>query len=170
MIAGEPGKVFTTGDRGGYLAVMVRLAEVDTEELSDLCWSPSSLVAGYIQGTLLQGAQAAASQPTGGKTVKGTGLAIRSHVRSGLCIMRLHWNEPRSFRARSSADRALASGARGHRFESCRAYHPSLCPTVCRFLRRVTQVTPAAQPNPFSALAAYARLYVRAVAVAVRSV
>ena len=27
-----------------------------------------------------------------------------------------------SARARSSADRALASGARGHRFESCRAY------------------------------------------------
>ncbi len=36
MLGGEPGKVFTTDDRDGVLAVMVRLAEVDSDELTDL--------------------------------------------------------------------------------------------------------------------------------------
>ena len=36
MLAGQPGKVFTTDDRDGFLTFTVRLAEVDSEEIPDL--------------------------------------------------------------------------------------------------------------------------------------
>ena len=46
MLAAEPAKFFTTGHYDGYPAVLLRLAEVDAEELEELIVSAWECVAG----------------------------------------------------------------------------------------------------------------------------